>query len=124
MGSRMNAYHRPEALELLQRRWHVVWRLRRAAHLSAVPEDGRKARDIVESGDFWPTSNKQLNIVQHVKHCSRKPAVPPRRGRQRSFLMRCRRGQPQHAAASLRCSFLTVSAFGPGFGEGVKEIVL
>ncbi len=40
-------HHRPTPLELLQRpagRRHVVRRLRRAAHLPAVPEDGRRER--------------------------------------------------------------------------------
>src|SRR5438105_508259 len=37
---------RPKTLELLQRparRRHELWRLRRAAYLFAVPEDGRRA---------------------------------------------------------------------------------
>src|SRR3569832_341764 len=123
MGSRMNAYHRPEAQEQLQRRWHVVWRLRRAAHLSAVPEDGRKERDNVERGDFWPTSNKQLNFVQHVKPFSSKTAVPPRRGRQRTVRMRRRLGHPPQVAASMRCAYLTVSAHEPVYAQGVKENV-
>src|SRR3569833_1755623 len=123
MGSRMNAYHRPEALELLQRRWHVVWRLRRAAHLTAVPEDGRKERDIVARGDFWPTSNKQLNFVQHVYPCFSFTAVPPRRGRQRTVRLRRRRGHPPHVAACMRCAYLTVSAHGPVYAQGVKENV-
>jgi hypothetical protein len=40
-------YRRPEALELLQRparRRHELRRLRRAAHLPAVPQDGRRAQ--------------------------------------------------------------------------------
>src|SRR3569833_1044043 len=123
MGSRMNANHRPEALELLQRRWHVVWRLRRAAHQSAVPEDGRKECDIVERGDFWRTSNKQLNFVQHVIPCSSKSAVPPRRGRQRTVRLRRRRGHPPQVAARLRCAYLSVSAHGPVYAQGVKENV-
>src|SRR3569832_2654920 len=54
MGSRMNAYHRPEALELLQRRWHVVWRLRQAAQLppaceTLLKQNGRAAAP-------WPTT--------------------------------------------------------------------
>src|SRR3569832_1496142 len=61
-------YHRPEALELLQRRWHVVWRLRRAAHLSAVPEDGRKGRDIVVRGVFLTTLNMQLTSSSMLNH--------------------------------------------------------
>src|SRR3569832_2264550 len=102
MGSRMNAYHRPEALELQQRRWHVVWRLRRAAHLSADPEDGRKERDIVERGEIWPTSNKQLNFVHQVNPCSSKSAGPPRRGRQRTVRMRRWLGHPPQVAARMR----------------------
>src|SRR3569832_1117303 len=121
MGSRMNAYHRPEALELLQRRWHVVWRLRRAAHLSAVPEDGRKERDIVERGDFWPTSHKQLNFVQHVKPCSRKTTKPPQQNQQQTERMRRKRSQPPQKAARMRCAYLTVSAHGPVYAQNEKK---
>src|SRR3569833_2503679 len=113
MGSRMIVFLCLVVLVLLQRRWHVVRRLRRAAHLSAVPDDGRNERDIVERGDFWPTSNKQLNFVQHVKPCSSKTAVPPRRGRQRTVRMRRRRGHPPQVAARMRRAYLTESAHRP-----------